>query len=407
MTRPASLPSPPPAPSGDSARMPPGPPLSALAWFASLSEQLSDSYQAMAERVGQLDEALQGLADQRLRELQERERLAARLQSLLSLLPAGVVVLDGSGRISEANPAAEGLLGRPLVGRRWAEVIEQAFVPRGDDGHEISLRDGRRVSLATQPLEAEPGQLLLLTDLTRTRALQQRLARHQRLSEMGRMVSALAHQLRTPLAAAMLYAGQLAEAGTTALPPDQVQRFGERIVERLQHLENQVHDMLTFVSGDVRPGEVTTAAVLARRLEQALEGVLTRAGAQCSLWVDDPEARVLCHGDSVLGALGNLVDNALQAAGSGARIEISLAADDRWLHLEVGDNGPGLQGACARRLEEPFHTTRAQGCGLGLAVVRSVAQSHRGQFELADAVGGGARARLSLPLWRPDRERHS
>src|SRR5690625_652667 len=144
MTRPASLPSPPPAPSGDSARMPPGPPLSALAWFASLSEQLSDSYQALAERVGELDEALQGLADQRLRELQERERLAARLQSLLSLLPAGVVVLDGSGRISEANPAAEGLLGRPLVGRRWAEVIEQAFAPRGDDGHEISLRDGRR-----------------------------------------------------------------------------------------------------------------------------------------------------------------------------------------------------------------------------------------------------------------------
>src|SRR5690625_5524036 len=85
MTRPASLPSPPPAPSGDSARMPPGPPLSALAWFASLSEQLSDSYQALAERVGELDEALQGLADQRLRseehtsELQSRGHLVCRL----------------------------------------------------------------------------------------------------------------------------------------------------------------------------------------------------------------------------------------------------------------------------------------------------------------------------------------
>ena len=112
----------------------------------------------------------------------------------------------------EANPAACELLGEPLVGELWRQVIARSFAPRKDDGHEISLRDGRRLSIATRSLDAEPGQLVLLNDLTETRRLQDQLARHERLSSLGRMVASLAHQIRTPLSAAMLYAGHLADA---------------------------------------------------------------------------------------------------------------------------------------------------------------------------------------------------
>jgi two-component system sensor histidine kinase FlrB len=90
---------------------------------------------------------------------------------------------------------------------------------------------------------------LLLTDLTETRALQQRLSRHQRLSEMGRMMSSLAHQIRTPLSAAMLYAGHLCDSD---LSQEQTRRFSYKLLDRLQHLEQQVKDMLIFVRGDVK-----------------------------------------------------------------------------------------------------------------------------------------------------------
>ena len=220
----------------------------AFALFNQMSTQLNQSYSMLEARVSELKGQLALVSAQRMQELAEKERLANRLQSLLDLLPGGVIVIDGQGVVREANPAARGLLGQPLVGMLWRQVIARCFAPRKDDGHEISLRDGRRLSIATRSLNGEPGQLVLLNDLTETRRLQDQLARHERLSALGRMVASLAHQIRTPLSAAMLYAGHLSEQ---ALPLEQQQRFAGRLKERLQELENQVRDMLVFARGDL------------------------------------------------------------------------------------------------------------------------------------------------------------
>jgi len=99
----------------------------------------------------------------------------------------------------ECNPAAVDLLGEPLRHRAWSEIIARAFAPRSDDGHEISLADGRRVNLSTCPLGDEPGQIILITDVTEMRRLQDRLHHQQRLAAMGETAASLAHQIRTPL----------------------------------------------------------------------------------------------------------------------------------------------------------------------------------------------------------------
>ncbi len=153
--------------------------------------------------LGSLNHELHVVAEQRLQELKEKEQVTNRLENLLNIMPAGVVVLDSRGLVTQCNPAAEDFLGEPLLGEIWRNVIKRSFAPQVDDGHEISLKDGRRISMVTRSMEGEPGQLILLTDLTETRELQHRLDRHRRLSEMGRMMSSLAHQIRTPLSAAM------------------------------------------------------------------------------------------------------------------------------------------------------------------------------------------------------------
>lgn len=372
---------------------------SAFELFNELSAQLADTYKAMEERVGQLDSELHRVAEQRLRELQEKERFAARLQSLLSLLPAGVVVLDQYGRVAECNPAAIDLLGQPLTGELWRDVIERAFAPRSDDGHEISLRDGRRISLATRSLDGEPGQLLLLTDLTETRALQQRLNRHQRLSEMGRMLSSLAHQIRTPLSAAMLYAGHLNAGGLTT---EQSTRFSSKLLDRLQHLELQVKDMLIFVRGDVRLTDTIPTARMIESLQRAIEAPLAAVDASLSLENQCVDTLIHCNCETVVGALTNLVNNALQATGKKAKISIAVDLIEdagRWVSIRVQDSGPGFDAQVARRLNEPFFTTKAQGTGLGLAVVRAVAEAHHGSFSITSEPGCGACAELRLPLW--------
>lgn len=365
----------------------------AFALFNQMSSQLSESYSLLEERVTELKGQLALVSAQRMEELAEKERLANRLQSLLDLLPGGVIVIDAHGVVREANPAALGLLGEPLVGMLWREVIARCFAPREDDGHEISLRDGRRLSIATRSLNGEPGQLILLNDLTDTRRLQEQLARHERLSALGRMVASLAHQIRTPLSAALLYAGHLSEQ---ALPTDQQQRFAGRLKECLHELEHQVRDMLVFARGELPLTDRVAPKALFDSLRAAAE--VHVQGLQVRWQCEARGGELLCNRDTLVGTVLNLVENAIQACGPELRLKVHLYARADSLRLSVSDNGPGMDPATLARLGEPFFTTKTTGTGLGLAVVKAVARAHQGQLQLRSRPGRGTCATLILPL---------
>ncbi|MDU9410202.1 ATP-binding protein [Pseudomonas sp. zfem001] len=365
----------------------------AFALFNQMSNQLSESYSLLEARVNELKGQLALVSAQRMQELAEKERLAHRLQSLLDLLPGGVIVIDGQGVVREANPVARALLGQPLVGMLWRQVIARNFAPREDDGHEISMRDGRRLSIATRSLHGEPGQLVLLTDLTETRRLQDQLSRHERLSALGRMVASLAHQIRTPLSAALLYASHLNEQ---VLPAEQQQRFAGRLKERLHELENQVRDMLIFARGELPLPDRLSPPVLFDALRAAADA---HVGDMAVRWqCDVRDGELLCNRDTLVGTVLNLIDNAIQAAGRDARLKVHLYRRDNQLRLCVSDNGPGMSQETLARLGEPFFTTKTTGTGLGLAVVKAVARAHQGQLLLQSRAGRGTCAIVSLPL---------
>ena len=365
----------------------------AFALFNQMSNQLSESYSLLEARVNELKGQLALVSAQRMQELAEKERLAHRLQSLLDLLPGGVIVIDGQGVVREANPVARALLGQPLVGMLWRQVIARNFAPREDDGHEISMRDGRRLSIATRSLHGEPGQLVLLTDLTETRRLQDQLSRHERLSALGRMVASLAHQIRTPLSAALLYASHLNEQ---VLPAEQQQRFAGRLKERLHELENQVRDMLIFARGELPLPDRLSPSALFDALRAAADA---HVGDMAVRWqCDVRDGELLCNRDTLVGTVLNLIDNAIQAAGRDARLKIHLYRRGGQLRLCVSDNGPGMSQETLARLGEPFFTTKTTGTGLGLAVVKAVARAHQGQLLLQSRAGLGTCAIVSLPL---------
>lgn len=139
--------------------------------LAQVSARLEDSEQLLALQVQRLHAELAGSREARAREQAEKARLADRLQSVLDLLPAGVIVLDGRGRVAEANPAAHRLLGEPLLGELWRDLVQQRFAEAAADGQWLQLNSGLRVSLATCPLTGEPGQLVLLNAIEALRRL--------------------------------------------------------------------------------------------------------------------------------------------------------------------------------------------------------------------------------------------
>ncbi|WP_122554127.1 ATP-binding protein [Pseudomonas viridiflava] len=365
----------------------------AFSLFNQMSAQLTDSYGHLEARVTELKGELAQAGVQRLQELAEKERLANRLQNLLDLLPGGVIVIDGMGVVREANPAAIDLLGQPLLGMLWRHVISRCFAPREDDGHEISLKDGRRLSISTRSLDAEPGQLVLLNDLTETRRLQEQLARHERLSSLGRMVASLAHQIRTPLSAAMIYASHLTEQ---ELPVETQQRFAGRLKERLHELEHQVRDMLVFARGELPLTDRIAPGALFQALQNAaathLQGVAVRW--QCN----SVDGELLCNRDTLVGALLNLVENAVQASAGRTRLKVHVYSRGNTLRLCISDNGSGMDQAALACIGEPFFTTKTTGTGLGLAVVTAVTRAHQGGVQYRSRVGRGTCAIVSLPL---------
>ncbi|MFJ4606224.1 sensor histidine kinase [Pseudomonas atacamensis] len=362
--------------------------------FNQMSSQLTDSYSLLEARVTELKGELAVVSAQRMQELAEKERLANRLQNLLDLLPGGVIVIDGHGLVREANPAAIDLLGSPLEGELWRHVIARCFAPREDDGHEISLKNGRRLSISTRSLDAEPGQLVLLNDLTETRHLQDQLARHERLSSLGRMVASLAHQIRTPLSAALLYASHLTEQ---QLPVETQQRFAGRLKERLHELEHQVRDMLVFARGELPLTDRITPNALMQSLQAA---ALTHVQDLPIRWQCDSHAgELLCNRDTLVGALLNLIENAIQASAGDARLKVHCYTRGSTLRLCVSDSGSGIEPTVLARLGEPFFTTKVTGTGLGLTVVKAVARAHQGELTLRSRVGRGTCAQVSLPLF--------
>lgn len=366
----------------------------AFSLFNQMSSQLTDSYSLLEARVTELKGELAVVSAQRMQELAEKERLANRLQNLLDLLPGGVIVIDAHGFVREANPAACELLGLPLEGELWRHVIARCFAPREDDGHEVSLKDGRRLSISTRSLDAEPGQLVLLNDLTETRHLQDQLARHERLSSLGRMVASLAHQIRTPLSAALLYASHLTEQ---QLPVETQQRFAGRLKERLHELEHQVRDMLVFARGELPLTDRVSPKALLQSLQAA---ALTHVQQLPIRWQCDSHAgEVLCNRDTLVGAVLNLIENAIQASGGDVRLKVHLYTRGNTLRLSISDNGSGIEPAVLARLGEPFFTTKTTGTGLGLTVVKAVARAHQGELQLRSRLGRGTCATVCLPLF--------
>ena len=382
--------------------------------FTAASERLATSYRDLESRVDELSEEVAALTRERLQQLTEKERLANRLERMLDVLPAGIVVLDGAGYVEQCNPAAVDLLGEPLQGTLWRDVIRRAFAPRLDDGHEVSLKDGRRVSISTQPLGTEPlgiesggiesggiesrqivGQIVLLKDVTETRLLQERLGHYQRLSDLGEMAATLAHQIRTPLAAALLYASHLAHGD---LGEADQRRFAEKVLSRLRHLESLIRDTLLLARGGSMDRDVLTVGDLFRDVQQAMEAQLRAADSTLELIDGASQVRLRGNRAMLLAALQNLATNALQACGEGAHLRLfSQEVGGDAVDLALVDDGPGIPAELQDRVFQPFFTTRAQGTGLGLAIVRAIAQAHQGAVWVDSQPGKGCIFTLRLP----------
>ncbi len=353
------------------------------------TDRLEETYRELQEKVESLTRQLAGAQSARLKELVKKERLSRRLADLLESLPGAIIVLDRKGLVRQCNSEAVLLFKKPLIGCSWAAIVRRAVRCAGSEDGNLKLHDGRWLSLSRRPMTDGNGDVLLLSDITESRHVSALRERQVRLSCIGEMTARFAHEVRTPLAAAMLYAEQLDARS------EKQAKIVRRISARLTDIGRMVNDMLGFAAGARTTDEIVCVAGLFNSVRTAIEAQL-RPGTRLTTTVSDDGLRLPGNPDALKGALLNLLANAEQASGDDAKIALSAERVGEQVLVHVCDNGSGISDEIRPRIFEPFFTTRPQGTGLGLAVVRAVVTAHGGGISVASSERG-ATFTISLP----------
>jgi len=364
--------------------------------FNRLSAELNAGYRRLEERAVRLEKQLNSSR-------REKVRLAARLSALADSLPGGVLVLDEEGFVSQANATAETWFGARTAGQAWCDLLSRCQNDPPSDALELTMPDGRSVSVCRSETSNRGETIVLLTDVTLDRKLQSELHRNRRLAAMGEMAARVAHQVRTPLSVALLYAGQLESVTPSS---GDFRHPVEKIAGQLRKLDRMTEDMLAFVRTPEPASAEFTVGALVDEVADLVEGFRPEtARFTCSM---DTALRdsVAVRGNShaLAGGLCNLVENAWLAGADGTEIRVTVEGPGgQFVVFRITDNGPGIPAEVQKRIFEPFVSSRGNGTGLGLAVARSAFELHGGRLFLDESGRDGTVFLARLPVVHDDR----
>ena len=293
------------------------------------------------------------------------------------------------------------MFGSSIVGDLWPRVQEARLVATEAPG-EWHL-DARRLAVVESPLDSAGGRILLMHDVTAAHSRKAELSRHQRLVAMGEMAASLAHQLRTPLAAALLYSANLGQAD---LADAARIRFAGKTTAQLQRLERLIQEVLLFARGESIGCDKTLTGELLGDAAQTVQPLFLEKKVAFRVICGASEVIVTGSRKALAGALVNLLENALQACTAGGQVTLWASASGRQLRIGVRDTGSGIAPEVQLRVFDPFFTTRAQGTGLGLAIALGVVRAHGGSISVSSVPGEGSEFVILLPIEEAAAETH-
>lgn len=273
---------------------------------------------------------------------------------------------------------------------------------------EVALREATDESMRMFVFEGSfLGLLLLASMFLVMRSLQREVVVHR---QQKNFLSAVTHELKSPLASAKLYLESLLLGRAEGEKRERYLRNAHADLGRLQEMVEQLLESarISSTGPPVRIERVALRAELARILDELARDPAT-ALAPTSLTAGD-ELEVEADPIALRTMLHNLLTNALKYAGADPRVEISLRREERHVTVRVRDFGPGLKAIDARRIFEPFVrggdelVRTRKGVGLGLYMVAELARAQRGAARAIPSVeGGGFAIEFTLPLAREPR----
>ncbi|HEX7776521.1 MAG TPA: histidine kinase N-terminal 7TM domain-containing protein [Parvibaculum sp.] len=340
---------------------------------------------------------------------------------LLNTIPDLVLVLDRRQVVVEANPAVLALpeIPRALVGKALADVppletaLRRCLAGPANAVDDIML-GGQYFEVRRTPLiylRREVGQLLVMREITRRRAIEDELrhakvraeraldAQRQVMREQRNFLSMIGHEFRTPLS--------IISSASQLLSMDDNSPETARELSKIARAINRMVDLIDACLADDR---LESAALLFRPrvvnlTELVAEACIDRRAASENRDLRfDGSAPVSaeCDGTTISVVVSNLLDNALKYSPADKPVDVTVSAESGTARIEVADHGPGIDPGEKRAIFEKFYrSNRAEhvpGAGLGLYLVGRIVELHHGRIDVLERPGGGSRFVVSLPV---------
>jgi two-component system, LuxR family, sensor kinase FixL len=379
--------------------------------------------------------------------LQESHRAAAsaqHLKSILDTVPDAMIVIDETGIMRSFSAAAERLSGHSAdeaIGRNVSMLMPSPYREQHDGYLRRYLETGERRIIgigrvvvgerkdgSTFPMELAVGEMSsggkrfftgFIRDLSerqqtesRLQELQSELMHISRLTAMGEMASALAHELNQPLTAIANYL-----KGCRRLldrRPDEQSGMVNDALDKATEQALRAGDIIRRLRDFVARGETERRVErVAKLIDEASAIALVGAkerGIRVRYVLDPAADLVLADRVQVQQVLINLMRNAIEAMDGAGRRELVISvqrAGGDMVAMSVSDTGPGFGAAARARLFQPFFTTKREGMGVGLSISRTIIEAHGGEIRAEDNPGGGAVFRFTLPAVANDEIPHA
>ncbi len=376
---------------------------------------MAASMQGVIQKLRDQEKELERLHKIEKDRAEQTERLS---EEVTRNMPAGLLVVNATGIISSSNPAAEQVLGIHGLGfRRYSEALGEdsdltklvaeclstgKIYRREEVEHIPPAGDTRHLGVTISPIrrgtESISGAICLLTDLTELAVLQQRMQLKENLAALGELSAGIAHEFKNALATISGYAQLIPEASEK-----DASEYAGRILRQTRDITHVVAEFLKYA----RPLEIPDDTVTLKTVVERVAAEVGEALPQVKIRFEGTFGEV--EGDEGLlrQALLNLARNAAEACASAehggkvlVRGEVARGDEAGSQQITVFDNGPGIGTTAMPKLFRPFFTTKANGTGLGLAVVQKIIVQHGGQVQARNRPEGGAAFIVTLPLPR-------
>lgn len=341
------------------------------------------------------------------------------LETIFQAIQEGVVVIDGAGRLTYANRAAEQMMGfsfemvegRPVSNymrgidwdrilkfdaTEWSRLLTQEI--------EISYPEHRFISFYVVPLALDNGRdkgaVVILRDVTSARRQEASVIESERLNSVKLLAAGVAHEIGNPLNALNIHLQLLdREIGKSK------SKEKDQLKDLVAVARNEVGRLDLIITQFLRAIRPAKPKLALARVDTLVKETLTLLGLEMKnrkieveIKCPDTLPRVRIDRDQMKQAFFNVIRNAYQAMPDGGRLAVVMTHTDQHLVVSFRDTGVGIRQEDLGRIFDPYYTTKAEGTGLGLMVVQRIVQEHGGQIDIVSKPKRGTSFTIVLPL---------